>query len=241
MDRLPQYGSGQWHSGHLRGMLQWFIAPTDLAGNSPDVSKAPHVINNSWGCPPSEGCTDVNVLKTIVENVQAAGILVVVSAGNDGSACSSVLDPAAIYDVVLSVGATDGASTTDAIASFSSRGPVTVDGSSRMKPDVSAPGVNVRSSTRTSDTSYGASSGTSMAGPHVAGAAALLMSARPELIGNPTPSNVRSCALPYGAQRPPRPPSAAACRRGPQQHLRLGPHRRQGGLRRRTRRHAQRR
>ena len=165
--------------------FQWFIAPTDLAGNSPDVSKAPHVINNSWGCPPSEGCTDVNVLKTIVENVQAAGILVVVSAGNDGSACSSVLDPAAIYDVVLSVGATDGASTTDAIASFSSRGPVTVDGSGRMKPDVSAPGVNVRSSTRTSDTSYGASSGTSMAGPHVAGAAALLMSARPELIGNP--------------------------------------------------------
>ena len=165
--------------------FQWFIAPTDLAGNNPDPAKAPHVINNSWGCPPSEGCTDVNVLKTVVESVNAAGILVVVSAGNDGSACSSVLDPAAIYDVVLSVGATDGASTTDAIASFSSRGPVTVDGSGRMKPDVSAPGVSVRSSTRTSDSSYGSSSGTSMAGPHVAGAAALLLSARPDLIGNP--------------------------------------------------------
>ena len=125
--------------------FQWFIAPTDLAGNNPDPAKAPRD-QQFMGMSAIEGCTDVNaVLKTVVESVNAAGILVVVSAGNDGSACSSVLDPAAIYDVVLSVGATDGASTTDAIASFSSRGPVTVDGSGRMKPDVSAPGVSVRS------------------------------------------------------------------------------------------------
>jgi subtilisin family serine protease len=116
----------------------------------------------------------------VVENVRAAGIMVVASAGNEGhTGCSTVQNPPAIYDAAFSVGATDGA---DGVASFSSRGPVTVDGSGRLKPDVSAPGVGVRSSVP--GTSYLQLSGTSMAGPHVAGAAALLWSADPELLGD---------------------------------------------------------
>jgi subtilisin family serine protease len=157
---------------------QWFIAPTTVGGANPDPTKAPDVINNSWGCPVSEGCTDPNVLLAVVQAVRAAGIVTVHSAGNDGWSCSSVNTPAAIYAESLSVGATD---SSDSITSFSSRGPVTVDGSGRMKPNVSAPGDNVRSST--SDGGYGSSSGTSMAGPHVAGEVALLISHTPGLSG----------------------------------------------------------
>jgi serine protease AprX len=160
--------------------FQWFIAPTDLANLNPDPSKAPHVINNSWGCPPSEGCTDVSILQAVVESVRAAGIEVVVSAGNAGSSCSTVQDPPAIYDASFSVGATDSA---DTIAGFSSRGPVTVDGSNRLKPDVSAPGVDVRSSVP--GDGYAVFSGTSMAGPHVVGVVALVLSANADLVGNP--------------------------------------------------------
>ncbi len=159
---------------------QFFMAPTDLAGLNPNPDLAPHVINNSWGCPESEGCTDPNVLLTVVDNVRAAGIVTVHSAGNEGSGCSSVATPSATYDASFSVGATDWI---DDIAGFSSRGPVTVDNSNRLKPDISAPGVDIRSSTR--DGSYdGGWNGTSMAGPHVAGLVALMISANPNLAGD---------------------------------------------------------
>lgn len=158
--------------------FQWFLAPTDLAGANPDPNLAPDLINNSWYCPDEEGCTDPNVLRDVVEAVRAAGILVVVSAGNGGCGCGSVFDPPAIYEASFSVGATDSA---DNIADFSSRGPVTRDGSLRLKPDIAAPGLGIRSSVPVN--AYGTMGGTSMAGPHVAGVAALLLAAHPGLRG----------------------------------------------------------
>lgn len=161
--------------------FEFFLAPTDLAGANPDPDRAPHVINNSWGCPGFEGCTDPNVMLTLVENVRAAGIVVVVSAGNAGSGCSSISTVAPIYDAAFTVGSTDN---NDGISGFSSRGPVTVDGSNRLKPDVTAPGETICSSVRGGNYAQFGWSGTSMAGPHVAGLVALLISAQPCLAGN---------------------------------------------------------
>lgn len=161
--------------------FQFMLAPYPQGGDPftdgrPEL--APHIINNSWSCPPSEGC-DSNSLRQIVQTMREAGQLVVASAGNYGPACRSVQYPIGMYDAVFTVGAHD---STGTIAYFSSRGPVTSDGSNLPKPDISAPGVDVLSATTPG--TYGYASGTSMSSPHVAGAAALLWSAAPNLIGN---------------------------------------------------------
>jgi subtilisin family serine protease len=161
--------------------MQFMLAPFPQGGNpfmDGDPTKAAHVLNNSWGCPELEGC-DPTALEPAVNNLRAAGIFVVVSTGNDGPECNTVKDPLSLYDAVFSVGAIDQYGD---VTSFSSRGPVTVDGSGRMKPDIAAPGADILSSLPLG--TYGRNSGTSMAGPHVVGAVALLWSAVPSLIGD---------------------------------------------------------
>jgi len=161
--------------------MQFMLAPFPQDGDpfiDGDPTRAADVLNNSWGCPEIEGC-DPNALLAAADNLRAAGIFVVVSAGNDGPDCSTVYAPLSLYDSVFSVGAIDRAGN---MAPFSSRGPVTADGSGRIKPDIVAPGRNILSSLPGG--TYGSSEGTSMAGPHAVGAVTLLWSAEPSLIGD---------------------------------------------------------
>jgi serine protease AprX len=161
--------------------FEFLMAPYPVGGdpNQGDPTLAPDSINNSWGCPASEGCS-ANTLLAIVDSVRAAGIFPAVAAGNSGSSCSSVSDPPAIYDSSVTVGATN---SSNQISSFSSRGPVTVDGSRRLKPDLSAPGENIRGAVPGNGYQSGWS-GTSMATPHIAGGVALIWQAKPALIAD---------------------------------------------------------
>ncbi|MEU9317305.1 S8 family serine peptidase [Streptomyces sp. NPDC048295] len=151
---------------------QWILAPTDHEGQNPRPDLAPNIVNNSWGG------GNTTFYQDIVEAWNAAGIFEAFAAGNsgDGKTCSTTEAPGA-QAPSYGVGAYD---STGKIASFSGFGPSLVDGS--MKPNISAPGVNVRSSWPGS--SYNTINGTSMATPHVAGAVALLWSAAPSLIGD---------------------------------------------------------
>ena len=150
---------------------QFILAPTDLSGNNPDPSRAPDVVNNSWG---NDDPGDTFYAATVLA-WRAAGIIPVFSAGNAGDACGSAGSPGNMSEVI-SLGATD---ESDNIAGFSSRGPSP---SGKVSPNLSAPGVAVISSVPGGG--YEAFSGTSMAAPHTTGTIALMLSAKAALIGD---------------------------------------------------------
>lgn len=150
---------------------QWMLEPTDVNGQNPDASKRPNIINNSWG-------TRLPSNDPFMEDVTLAwkesGIFGVFSNGNSGPGCQTSGSPGSLASNYSS-GAYD---VNNNIANFSARG---AGQNGETKPNISAPGVNVRSSLPGSG--YGAISGTSMAAPHLAGTIALLWSAAPAMVG----------------------------------------------------------
>ncbi|MCA9753324.1 MAG: S8 family serine peptidase, partial [Gemmatimonadetes bacterium] len=138
---------------------------------------------NSWGV--NEGFSGYldcdSRWWTAMDNCEAAGVVLTWSAGNEGPGSTSLRSPADRADSpynAFSVGSTI-TSPPYTISSFSSRGPSGCGGAYAMKPEVSAPGSNIYSAQPGGG--YQLLSGTSMAGPHVAGVVALMRAANPDL------------------------------------------------------------
>ena len=161
--------------------FEWALNPDGNIETSDDI---PDVINNSWGVDYATWPDCDPIEYDFIEALEAADCSIIFSAGNEGPDDETTGMPASIAKDTLnifSVGALDAEDVDYTIADFSSRGPtICATGSSlEIKPEVSAPGVNVRSASGT-DT-YKLLSGTSMAGPHVAGAVLLLREAFPNI------------------------------------------------------------
>ncbi len=169
-----------------------------LDGNSPEIAAAieaavkdgMNVLNFSIGEPEMTPKRDVVV--DAIDAATAAGVVCVTAAGNDFSDLGNgtVGSPASAPDAIAVAAVTNGrGAPADVIADFSSGGPTPI--SLQLKPEVSAPGVNVLSSVPAHVGLWDTFSGTSMASPMVAGAAALLLQRHPAW----TPAQIKSALV----------------------------------------------
>jgi subtilase family protein len=167
-----------------------------LDGNSAEIAAAVeqavkdgmNVINLSYGEPEITPSRDVVV--QAMNAAAAAGVVPVIAAGNDFDVLGegSVSSPANAAGAI----AVAAASKSGVIAYFSSGGPTPL--SLKLKPDLTAPGVGILSSVPRSEGTWGMLDGTSMAAPHVAGAAAVLLQRHPKW----TAAHVRSALVSTG-------------------------------------------
>lgn len=166
-----------------------FLAGMDRAidpNNDGDFSDHVDIISISAG---NDSGNPDDPLSLAADNAVDIGIVVVVAAGNNGPGKGTIASPGCARKVIC-VGATD---KNDRVYYKSSRGPTSI---GAVKPDVVAPGVNIKSTRLGGDYAY--LSGTSMAAPHVAGAAALLMQAHPNLTSDEVKTTLMNTAVDLG-------------------------------------------
>jgi hypothetical protein len=172
----------------LLAAFQWAADPDGDPTTTDDV---PDVVNNSWGIPVGYFPACDQTFWEAIDNLEAAGVVCVFAAGNEGPFSSTVRTPAdritSDFDA-FSVGAVDANAPELLVAGFSSRGPSGCNGIT-IKPEVIAPGVQVRSTSRSGG--YALMSGTSMAAPHVSGAVAILRQFNPHA----TPSDIKQALM----------------------------------------------
>jgi len=158
-------GSFGCQTSSLTGCGEFMVCPF-LPDGTEDCSKAPRLVSNSWG-----GGGGQDFYDDVVAAWNTVDIVPLFSNGNSGPYCGSSGSPAdSPMHSVIAVGSTTEEET---LSDFSSAGPSYFD---EIKPDIAAPGSDVRSSYYTSDDAYSILSGTSMACPHAAGVVALMLS-----------------------------------------------------------------
>jgi len=176
----------------LLAAAQWIVDPDE----NPLTADFPTVVNASWGTPTGPSG---EALRPLIRRWRDLGIVPVFAAGNTGPR-GSVAAPAA-YPETLAVGALG---PRGRVAAFSSRGAAAGTGMEpkTLKPDLSAPGVEVVSSAPGG--AWVSHGGTSMAAPHVAGAVALLRQADPDISADAIETILRRTARDVEPARPDR-------------------------------------
>jgi hypothetical protein len=168
--------SGSGSDATFTTCFQFDLAPWNLAHQNPDPAKAPDAVNNSWGY----WGGGQNQFRDEIQALHAAGVLIEVSAGNEGSGCSSLRSPGDYWEVLTTGSVNHVPAFPGTMTGFSSRGPSDLDGN--YFPDITAPGENIRSSVPGGGY-QGGWSGTSMSGPHATALIGLMWSACPSLAG----------------------------------------------------------
>jgi hypothetical protein len=180
-------------SGQVDGTLkslQWMLAPTKIDGSAPDPTKAPDVVGMSWWT----GSNREDLFLENMQDLRAAGIEPVKSAGNNGPGAQSISSPGQFPELIAAA-AVDSKGN---VANFSSRGPAPYPaGSTTPKPDFAAPGVDIVSSVP--GNKYAKMSGTSMAQPHTSGAILDILSKYPQLTHDQLVQVLKEGAVDKGA------------------------------------------